>query len=111
MAQKKSQSTKTNTNNGKWYSRREEEFNNHVMLYGKVKNIFVDTDKVQKFSLEVPKTTKNNKTQLCWVSIVNFDIDNPVRDGDILSIEGHLVSNNYDNKWTLEVIADKIETK
>lgn len=109
MAQKK-QTAKSNSN-GKWYSRREEEFNNYVMLYGKVKNIFVDTDKVQKFSLEVPKTTKNNKTQLCWVSIVNFDTENPVRDGDILTIEGHLVSNNYDNKWTLEAIADKIVTE
>lgn len=96
-------------NNKKWYDGVEEEFNNYVMLYGKVKNIFVDTDKVQKFSLEVPLKTKNNKVQLCWVTIVNFDTENPVTEDSIISINGHIVSNNYNDKWTTEIVADEID--
>lgn len=98
--------TKTNTkkNNAKWYNEIDaKDMVNHVTLFGKVKKIFVDTDKVQKFSLEIPRPTDNGKIQLCWLTCVNFD-DERVDENDNISIVGYLSTNHYNDTWTTEVI-------
>lgn len=99
--------TKNKTVNN-WHKKYEEDFNNKVTLFGKVKNIFVDSDKVQKFSLEVPRKTEKGNTAFTWLTCINFDIDNPIYNDEILVIKGYLTTNNYQNNWTTEVVASEI---
>lgn len=108
MATKNTKNTKKSTKSNVWCKDRNDEFNNYVLLWGKIKNIFVDTDKVTKFSLEVPHETQNGKIAYSWVTCVTFD-DVDLNVDDVVSIEGIVTTNHYNDKWTTEITCNSIE--
>lgn len=82
---------------------------NQVMLEGTVKRILVSTDKVLKFSLDIATKTKNDKYAHAFVTIVSFDAEDDVKEGQFVHVEGAINTSSYNGKFTTEVVADKIK--
>lgn len=93
--------SKTNTD---WMSQGK----NEVKVVGQVKRILVDTDKVLKFSLDVPTKTKNDKYAHAFITVVSFDFDGDLKEGDIITVSGAISTSSYQGKFSTEVVAEGI---
>lgn len=83
---------------------------NYVELFGNVKRVIVNNDKVLKFVLDIAEKTKNDKIAHTYMSCVCFDEGN-VEIGQFVRITGKLMTSKYNGEYRVDVLVGDIEVK
>lgn len=104
--------TKTSNNEAK-KNERKFEYGNAVVIRGTIRKILLDSEKVNKYSIDVPSETPNGKVSHAFLNITEFSTEGAWEVGTNVHIEGHLSTGSYqkDGKtlYTTDIIVDKIE--
>ena len=89
------------------------DFANTCVIRGIIKKVIVDSEKVNRYSVDVPRETPNKKTAHSFITVVEFSEDDAIEEGTSVNIEGYISTGNYkkakDTIWTTEVVATCID--
>lgn len=103
----------TKTNNEAKKDERKFEYGNSVVIRGTIRKILLDTEKVKKYSIDVPSETPNGKVSHAFLNITEFSTDGAWEEGSNVHVEGHLSTGSYEKNgktfYTTDIIVDKIE--
>ena len=103
----------TKTNNEAPKNERKFEYGNAVVIRGTIRKILLDSEKVKKYSIDVPSETPNGKVSHAFLNITEFSTEGAWEEGTNVHVEGHLSTGSYkkDGKtlYTTDIIIDKIE--
>lgn len=86
------QTKKTNDNNYNF------ELTNTVVLRGVVRKILLESDKVVKYSIDVPSETPNGNIAHAFVNVTEFTSDGAIKEGTAVAIEGYISTGSYTKK-------------
>lgn len=89
------------------------DFANTCVIRGVIKKVIVDGEKVNRYSVDVPRETPNKKTAHSYITVVEFSEDDAIEEGTAVNIEGYISTGSYkkgkDTIWTTEVVATCID--
>lgn len=88
------------------------EFTNAVCVRGVIRKILVETEKVVKYSVDVPSTTPKGNISHAFVNVTEFTTEGALEEGSKVTVDGHIATNSYERNgkttYTTEIIAVKI---
>lgn len=89
-------------------------FANTVILRGIVRKVLFSSDKVNKYSVDVPMDTPKGNVQHAFVNVTEFSNDDACEEGSKIHIEGYISTGSYEDKagnkrYTTDIIATSIE--
>lgn len=86
---------------------------NAVVIRGYIKRVLLDSEKVKKYSVDVPSETPNGKVSHAFLNVTEFSTDGAWAVDDFVHIEGHLSTGSYEKNgkkmYTTDIIVDKID--
>lgn len=85
------------------------DFMNEAAGRGVIKRVLVSTDKVNKYSVDVPQTTEKGKTAHSYLTLTEFTSDDALEEGTAIEYHGRVATSKYNDKYTTEIVADAIE--
>lgn len=89
------------------------DFANTCVIRGIIKMVIVDSEKVNRYSVDVPRETPNKKTAHSFITVVEFSEEDAIDEGTSVNIEGYISTGSYkkgkDTIWTTEVVATCID--
>ena len=85
------------------------DFMNEAAGRGVIKRVLVSTDKVNKYVIDVPRTTEKGKTAHSFLQLTEFTSDDVLEEGTSIEYHGYVATGEYKGKYTTEIIADAIE--
>lgn len=89
-------------------------FSNVVVLRGVIRKVLFSSDKVSKYSIDVPSETPNGNVAHAFINVTEFTTDGAMEEGSKVHIEGYISTGSYDDKngnkrYTTDVVATSIE--
>lgn len=102
---------KTNTKSNKEYGF---DFANTGLIRGVVNKVLYEGAKINKYSIDVPTKTPNNKIAHAFVAVTEYSEDDAMEEGTKVNIEFHIATGSYKNKegkkvYTTDIVADSID--